>query len=51
MCALLGLDQLQSGTAGVGGGVGSAAQQAVCLAPVSYTHLARVLQGQIAPAG
>ena len=32
MSALLGLDQLQSGTDGVGGGVGSAAQQAVSLA-------------------
>ena len=32
MSALLGLDQLQSGTDGIGGRVGGAAQQAVCLA-------------------
>ena len=29
MCALLGLDKLQRGTNGIGGGVGRAAQQAV----------------------
>ena len=32
VCALLGLDQLQSGADGIGGGVSSAAQQAVSLA-------------------
>ena len=42
MCALLGLDQLQSGTDGVGGGVGSAAQQAVCLAHL-HQHGAEVV--------
>ena len=42
MCALLGLDQLQSRTDGVGGGVGSAAQQAVCLAHL-HQHGAEVV--------
>ena len=42
MCALLGLDQLQSGTDGVGGGVGSAAQQAVGLAHL-HQHGAEVV--------
>ena len=30
MCALLGLDELKCGTNGIGGGVGCAAEQAVC---------------------
>ena len=42
MCALLGLDQLQSGTDGVRGRVGSAAQQAVCLAHL-HQHGAKVV--------
>ena len=42
MCALLGLDQLQSGTNGVGSGVSSAAQQAISLAHL-HQHGAEVV--------
>ena len=42
MCALLGLDQLQGGTDGIGGGVGSATQQAVSLAHL-HQHGAKVV--------